>query len=254
MAYKRGMAQTLRLAHTSRTTEEFMEQHDEKPLTEYPRGRGYGHDYMRGGEVFGGYGYSEREEYERPRGAAADGEPAAALVEEEPSRTAHESADESSADDATESHSDQSASARSDGAPPVPQLEQAYGSTGGNLRHSRSFYVTQAQLQQRIYGPLRYGRGPYHQRLRTLERDDGDIKRDVEERLFFDTWVDAQRIVVGVEDGVVTLSGTLPSYEEIRYACDDAWEVAGVRGVHSELRVEEGGGTGARPGDAGDAA
>lgn len=34
----------------------------------YPQGRGYGHDYMRGGEVFGGYGYSEREEYEKTRG------------------------------------------------------------------------------------------------------------------------------------------------------------------------------------------
>ena len=35
---------------------------------DYPHGRGYGHDYMRGGEVQGGYGYSEREEYQRPRG------------------------------------------------------------------------------------------------------------------------------------------------------------------------------------------
>ena len=34
----------------------------------YPLGRGYGHDYMRGGEVLGGYGYSDREEYERRRG------------------------------------------------------------------------------------------------------------------------------------------------------------------------------------------
>jgi hypothetical protein len=34
----------------------------------YPHGRGYGHDYMRGGEVLGGYGYSQREEYERPLG------------------------------------------------------------------------------------------------------------------------------------------------------------------------------------------
>ena len=34
----------------------------------YPIGRGYGHDYMRGGEVLGGYGYAEREEYEKPRG------------------------------------------------------------------------------------------------------------------------------------------------------------------------------------------
>jgi hypothetical protein len=34
----------------------------------YPIGRGYGHDLMRGGEVFGGYGYAERPEYERRRG------------------------------------------------------------------------------------------------------------------------------------------------------------------------------------------
>jgi hypothetical protein len=34
----------------------------------YPLGRGYGHDYMRGGEVFGGYGYSDRPEYEQTRG------------------------------------------------------------------------------------------------------------------------------------------------------------------------------------------
>ena len=45
-----------------------MEQHRELADDDYPHGRGYGHDYMRGGEVFGGYGYSEREEYERPRG------------------------------------------------------------------------------------------------------------------------------------------------------------------------------------------
>ena len=44
--------------------------HSEDPAhKEYPHGRGYGHDYMRGGEVFGGYGYSERHEYDTPRGA-----------------------------------------------------------------------------------------------------------------------------------------------------------------------------------------
>ena len=45
-----------------------MSEHEESPSTDYPLGRGYGHDYMRGGEVFGGYGYSEREEYELRRG------------------------------------------------------------------------------------------------------------------------------------------------------------------------------------------
>ena len=41
--------------------------HDQD-AAQYPHGRGYGHDYMRGGEVFGGYGYSEREEYAKRRG------------------------------------------------------------------------------------------------------------------------------------------------------------------------------------------
>ena len=45
-----------------------MNQPDEAALVNYPHGRGYGHDYMRGGEVLGGYGYAERDEYAKPRG------------------------------------------------------------------------------------------------------------------------------------------------------------------------------------------
>jgi len=57
-----------------------MAQQDEVQAHSYPIGRGYGHDYMRGGEVLGGYGYSERPEYDRRRGelmagaAGPDGE------------------------------------------------------------------------------------------------------------------------------------------------------------------------------------
>jgi len=87
------------------------------------------------------------------------------------------------------------------------------------------------------YGPARYGYGPYHERLRRRRRSDDEIREDVEETLFYDTWVDADRIEVSVEDGVVTLRGTLPSYDEVRYAVDDAWDVDGVRGVRSELQV-----------------
>ena len=45
-----------------------MDQHDDAAHHDYPHGRGYGHDYMRGGEVLGGYGYADREEYQTPRG------------------------------------------------------------------------------------------------------------------------------------------------------------------------------------------
>lgn len=90
-----------------------------------------------------------------------------------------------------------------------------------------------------IYGPERYGLGPYHARLRQRRRPDEEVEHEVKDALFYDTWVDAEAISVEVRDGVVTLRGTLPSYDEIRYANDDAWDVDGVLGVHSELEVRE---------------
>jgi hypothetical protein len=45
-----------------------MSQSEQAALENYPHGRGYGHDYMRGGEVLGGYGYAERDEYAKARG------------------------------------------------------------------------------------------------------------------------------------------------------------------------------------------
>ena len=91
-----------------------------------------------------------------------------------------------------------------------------------------------------MYGPARYGLGPYHQRLRTRRRPDDEVRKDVEDALFYDTWVDAEAITVEVKDGVVTLKGELPDYHEVRYATDDAWDVDGVRGVHCQLTVNPG--------------
>jgi hypothetical protein len=50
-----------------------MNESDEAALANYPHGRGYGHDYMRGGEVLGGYGYAERDEYAKARGDLMEG-------------------------------------------------------------------------------------------------------------------------------------------------------------------------------------
>jgi hypothetical protein len=91
--------------------------------------------------------------------------------------------------------------------------------------------------EQTINGPARYGLGPYHRRLQQRRRPDDELKHDVEEALFFDTWVDAEAITVEVRDGVVALRGELPDHDEVRYATDDAWDVDGVRGVRCELRV-----------------
>lgn len=48
-----------------------MHQQQNPAPEQYPHGRGYGHDYMRGGEISGGYGYSNRDEYALPRGELA---------------------------------------------------------------------------------------------------------------------------------------------------------------------------------------
>jgi hypothetical protein len=61
-----------------------MNQADEAALSNYPHGRGYGHDYMRGGEVFGGYGYAERDEYEKPRGEILGGASEDGILQESP--------------------------------------------------------------------------------------------------------------------------------------------------------------------------
>ena len=77
--------------------------------------------------------------------------------------------------------------------------------------------------------------GPYAGRVR---RSDEDIKRDVESALFYDTWVNSNEINVEVKDGVVTLTGTVHAPVEKRSAEDDAWEVAGVRDVQNNLRIQ----------------
>ncbi|HYJ78993.1 MAG TPA: BON domain-containing protein [Longimicrobiaceae bacterium] len=89
-----------------------------------------------------------------------------------------------------------------------------------------------------VYGPARYGLGPYYRRLQSRRRPDAELQHDVQEALFYDTWVDAEAIEVEVSDGVVTLRGALPDHDEVRYATDDAWDVDGVRGVRAELHVD----------------
>lgn len=123
---------------------------------------------------------------------------------------------------------------------PMPPWEDyGWGSPGGH-RVERAFQerAERQPYSDGLYGPGRYGLGPYHERLRQRRRPDSELREEVEEALFYDTWVDAEAITVEVKDGVVTLRGELPSFEEVRYATDDAWDVDGVVGVRSELTVE----------------
>lgn len=69
-------------------------------------------------------------------------------------------------------------------------------------------------------------------------RTDGEIARDVQERLRWDIWVGGDPIDVRVKGQEVTLSGTVGSVFERRRAEEDAW-VRGVKTVHArELQID----------------
>jgi osmotically-inducible protein OsmY len=69
------------------------------------------------------------------------------------------------------------------------------------------------------------------------ERSDGRIRQDVRDQLVWDDRVDASTILVEVDDGFVTLSGTVRTVPERRAALSDARAVAGVRDVFNQLDV-----------------
>lgn len=70
------------------------------------------------------------------------------------------------------------------------------------------------------------------------ERSDYEIETEVESRLKADPWVADALITADVQDGVVTLTGTVGSAEEKQRARNDAW-VMGVKDVdHSGLDIE----------------
>lgn len=81
------------------------------------------------------------------------------------------------------------------------------------------------------------GLGPYFERLRRRRRPDAWILAEVEEMLFLDTWIDADRITVSVNQGVVTLIGTLPNTWEVERAVAVARSVPGVLGLRNLLET-----------------
>ena len=68
-------------------------------------------------------------------------------------------------------------------------------------------------------------------------RPDHEIARDVVESLKANPWIDASRVVVGVKEQTVRLTGSVPSREQKRLAEDAAWWVPGVRHVTNDLTL-----------------
>ena len=78
------------------------------------------------------------------------------------------------------------------------------------------------------------GRGP-----KDYVRSDERIREDANDRLTEDSWVDASSITVTVQQGEVTLDGTVPARQSKRRAEDIVENISGVKHVQNNLRVAE---------------
>lgn len=107
--------------------------------------------------------------------------------------------------------------------------QQSYrGQSYGN--ESRSQY---GQQQERALGTRGFsGKGP-----KGYIRSDDRMREEISDALMADDAVDASEIEVKVEDGEVTLTGTVESRQDKRAAEDIAERCQGVTNVQNSLRV-----------------
>jgi len=66
---------------------------------------------------------------------------------------------------------------------------------------------------------------------------DAKLRQDVLDELEFEPRIDAAHIGVAAENGVVTVSGHVPSYSQKVAAVQAVWRVKGVRAVADEIEV-----------------
>ena len=74
--------------------------------------------------------------------------------------------------------------------------------------------------------------------IEKIMKTDTELQTDVQEELKWEPSVTASEIGVAVNDGVVTLSGTVPNYAEKWAAEKAARRVAGVKAIAEELEVQ----------------
>lgn len=131
---------------------------------------------------------------------------------------------------------------------PAQRFRGAGGGYAEEYFEEEPFGAEEFGLREEFGPRRRYGHTPVdrwpdtghdvdHLDREELTMDDGEIREAVLENLFQDSWIDPDRIDVDVQDGVVTLTGEVRDFMEARYAWDDAWETAGVRGVINNLTV-----------------
>jgi hypothetical protein len=79
------------------------------------------------------------------------------------------------------------------------------------------------------------GRGP-----RNYQRADSRIEEDACEALYLHGQIDASNIDVSVQNGEITLTGTVETRQEKRLAEDILESISGVKDINNQLRVQSG--------------
>jgi hypothetical protein len=110
----------------------------------------------------------------------------------------------------------------------------SFGSSSDQGFRSRDFGSPGSDLSSNQRGSFA-GRGP-----KGYTRTDERIREDVCDRLSMDDDIDASEIDVRVENGEVTLEGTVPTRSMKHQAEDLAEDLPGVKDVHNKLRVMKG--------------
>jgi osmotically-inducible protein OsmY len=97
-----------------------------------------------------------------------------------------------------------------------------------------TLYRKPREQEEQTHGP-HAGRGP-----KNYIRSDARIGEEINERLTDHPMLDATKIEFNVEDGYVTLKGTVGSRVQMHLAEDLVLSVRGVRDVDDQLRVDAG--------------
>ncbi|HEY0686346.1 MAG TPA: BON domain-containing protein [Steroidobacter sp.] len=110
----------------------------------------------------------------------------------------------------------------------------AYGNYGGVTPAGRRYEGASDEGPNTPRIVTNRGRGP-----RGYQRADQRIREEICDRLTDDDRIDASDIDVKVENGEVTLSGTLRSRNAKRWAIQVAEQTSGVKDVHTSIRVSD---------------
>ena len=113
------------------------------------------------------------------------------------------------------------------------ESETRYGQRGTEYSQSSGWDVRAGAFASSQSGRGFAGRGP-----KGYQRSDERLRDEVSDRLMADDRIDASDIEVQVQDGEVTLTGTVNDRVSKRRAEDCAEMVMGVRDVMNQLRVQ----------------